>query len=126
MHRPYTWTIAMQINKTWIEDGFVVDDDWVNDMLMRELNCATEHEVSGEVLEALNASGRAVICIRIDPCWVADGFNPDNKWVCAMLLRELDCATEHEVSGRILRAPKEERIAKEMGYQHVAQMRAAS
>ena len=54
--------------------------------------------------------------IEIDPVWVADGFEPDDDWVCDMLMRELSSATGDEVRGRIIARPDKARILREQGY----------
>lgn len=48
----FTWKLEITIHKTWVEDGFdVQDDDVVQDMLMKMLPYATSAEVKGKVLE---------------------------------------------------------------------------
>ena len=50
--KDYTWTVKIHISPIWVADGFDLDNDRLQDMLMSELNCATDSEVSGEVISA--------------------------------------------------------------------------
>lgn len=44
------WTIEIEVHPMWVADGFEPDDEWVGEMMMRELPSATGHEVGGRVL----------------------------------------------------------------------------
>lgn len=57
-----------------------------------------------------------VIEIEVDDMWVADGFDPDDRWVEEMMQRELSLAYGHEVGGRIISAPDRDDINELQGY----------
>ena len=50
--KPYIWTVEIHIDPTWVADGFDLDNNRLEAMLMRELSSATGAEVGGYVLKA--------------------------------------------------------------------------
>lgn len=53
MARPrFKWTIEIEVDPTWVADGFDLDDDRAHEMLCRELPHAYGHELKARVLSA--------------------------------------------------------------------------
>jgi hypothetical protein len=48
----FRWVVEIEVHKTWVEDGFNLDDDRAHGMLTRELSHAYGHEVRARVLSA--------------------------------------------------------------------------
>ena len=46
----FKWVIEISVDKTWVEDGFEVDDDRATEMLGSQLRYAYGHEYSAKVL----------------------------------------------------------------------------
>lgn len=52
MNKRFKWTVQIEIDETWVADGFELTADRVQDMLLSELSYAREDEVSARVLRA--------------------------------------------------------------------------
>lgn len=48
----FKWTVEIQVHKTWVEDGFDLDDDRAHAMLCHELSHAYSPELKAKVLSA--------------------------------------------------------------------------
>lgn len=58
MPKTYKWTIEIEVDATWVADGFDVDSARIETWLMNDLTSATADEVGGRVIKA---PGRAAI-----------------------------------------------------------------
>lgn len=52
MSKKYSWTVRIDVDETWVEDGFDITDERLQDMLQKILPYANSLEVGGEVLKA--------------------------------------------------------------------------
>jgi hypothetical protein len=50
MQNWYTWTVKFSVHRTWVEDGFDLDDERAHDMILNDLRHAYGHEVKARVL----------------------------------------------------------------------------
>lgn len=50
------WKIEVEVDSTWVEDGFDITDDRINQLLQMALPYAHGSEVSGKVIEAPDKS----------------------------------------------------------------------
>lgn len=48
----FKWTLEIQVHKTWVEDGFDLDDERAHEMLCHHLPYAYGHELKAKVLSA--------------------------------------------------------------------------
>ena len=48
--RMYRWTVQIAVSETWVEDGFQLDDERAEAMLLRDLAYAHGHEVACRVI----------------------------------------------------------------------------
>lgn len=46
----FYWVVRLGVHRTWVADGFTLDDDQAHYMLARYLNYAYGHELSAQVL----------------------------------------------------------------------------
>lgn len=46
------WTIEIEVDETWVADGFNPNDGWVQDMMMDRLSWANGSEVGGRIVKA--------------------------------------------------------------------------
>lgn len=48
----FKWTVEFTVSRTWVEDGFSLDDERAMDMLSKDLGYAHEDELGAKVLSA--------------------------------------------------------------------------
>jgi hypothetical protein len=72
-HKPYVWTVTIEIDPKWVADGFDLDEDRLEEMLMQELSSATGSEVGGKVLKAPDPKQ-----IRAEQGYKEPGYKPRN------------------------------------------------
>lgn len=48
----FTWTVEFKVHKTWVEDGFDLDDDRAKDMIESDLTWADGWETKARVLSS--------------------------------------------------------------------------
>jgi len=48
----FRWVVEIEVHKTWVEDGFSLDDEKAHDMLCHRLSHAYGHELKARVLSA--------------------------------------------------------------------------
>lgn len=70
-HEPYVWTVTIEVHPMWVADGFDLDDDRLEEMMMRELSSATGSEVGGKVLKAPDSKQ-----IRAEQGYKEEGYRP--------------------------------------------------
>jgi hypothetical protein len=46
----FTWTVKLSVHKSWVADGFNLDDDRAHDMLANDLQSARGHELKAQVI----------------------------------------------------------------------------
>lgn len=55
MPKPYTWTVELTVDASWVADGFDLSDERAKEMLNRELPFAYGHEIAAKVISAPDA-----------------------------------------------------------------------
>lgn len=48
--KTFTWTIEVEVDRVWIEDGFDLDDEKATDIFLGALSMAYEGEVKARIL----------------------------------------------------------------------------
>ncbi len=64
-----------------------------------------------------------VVRIKVDPVWVADGFNLTDDRMQRIMEHAMPYAYSHEIECEVLESPTDESIAAEQGYKTVEAFR---
>jgi hypothetical protein len=51
-HRFYKWVVEIEVEETWVADGFNLTQERLKDMLERTLDYSYEHETRCKILKA--------------------------------------------------------------------------
>lgn len=51
-NKRFKWTVEIEVDETWVEDGFDLTDERAKEMVMSDLRYAYGHEISCKVIAA--------------------------------------------------------------------------
>jgi hypothetical protein len=57
----FTWTVAITVDKIWVEDGFNLTPERLKDMVQSDLDFATEDEIEVAILSATSPAAIRLI-----------------------------------------------------------------
>lgn len=53
--RRFRWTVEIEVDETWIADGFNLTQDRLTQMILSDLNFAYPHEVGARIVKSPDA-----------------------------------------------------------------------